>query len=306
MRAVVLAALLFVLMVSSAPANVVIGVAGDEPTVASVQRLGVPVAVHATFEAWSLDRTPEGALDIATQLGVTPMISWEPWQPNRPGDRRAGQPQYSDTTIAAGARDEYVRRFARALAVYGRPVYLRFAHEMNGKWYPWGIRPAEFRAAWRHVWRVMRREGATNVRWVWSVNLNTYENDREFARRAKSYWPGARYVDLVGSTLVRFRFQGAQGIDWSLRRLDLLHKLVPARPVWLTETKVDARERYPWLRELSCGVHRRPWIRGLVWSETRSRAQAKGASTGEMDWSLMNDTRARALLARIGRGGSCR
>ncbi|WP_434995225.1 glycoside hydrolase family 26 protein [Arthrobacter sp. Ld5] len=35
--------------------------------------------------------------------------------------------------------------------VNGVPVIVRFAHEMNGSWYPWGQQPAEYIAAFRRV-----------------------------------------------------------------------------------------------------------------------------------------------------------
>ena len=31
----------------------------------------------------------------------------------------------------------------------GANIILRFAHEMNGGWYPWGQRPLQYVAAWR-------------------------------------------------------------------------------------------------------------------------------------------------------------
>ena len=33
----------------------------------------------------------------------------------------------------------------------GVPVIVRFAHEMNGSWYPWGQQPTEYVAAFRRV-----------------------------------------------------------------------------------------------------------------------------------------------------------
>jgi beta-mannanase len=43
-----------------------------------------------------------------------------------------------------------------------KPFYLRFAHEMNGKWQPWspgvnGNTAARYVIAWRHVHHIFRR-----------------------------------------------------------------------------------------------------------------------------------------------------
>ena len=49
-----------------------------------------------------------------------------------------------------------------------------FGHEMNGTWYSWGyehVPAAVFVAAWRHIVNVFRAVGATNVTWMWTVNI---------------------------------------------------------------------------------------------------------------------------------------
>src|SRR5205807_106268 len=95
-----------------------------------------------------------------SRRGSVPEITWEPW------DSWAGvrQPRYTLASIIAGRHDAYIRRSARALRAYGKPVLLRFAQEMNGTWYPWaeranGNRPGQFATAWRHVWRIFARQG---------------------------------------------------------------------------------------------------------------------------------------------------
>src|SRR5687768_3183117 len=38
----------------------------------------------------------------------------------------------------SGSQDAIIDDFARQVRNYGRPFSRRFAHEMNGNWYPWG------------------------------------------------------------------------------------------------------------------------------------------------------------------------
>ena len=78
---------------------------------------------------------------------------------------------------------------------------IRPMHEMNGKWYPWGgpvngNSPAQFRAAWRRIHTIFRREGATNVTWVWSPNARSYPGT--YPNRIEAYYPGDAYVDWIG------------------------------------------------------------------------------------------------------------
>jgi beta-mannanase len=69
---------------------------------------------------------------------------------------------------------------------------------MNGNWYPWasgvnGNTSASFIAMWRHVHDIFAKEGASNVRWIWSPNV-----DFAGATPLESLYPGDAYVDWVG------------------------------------------------------------------------------------------------------------
>lgn len=51
----------------------------------------------------------------------------------------------------------------------GVPIMVRFAHEMNGDWYPWGMRPQLYREKFRLVANTIRSV-ATNTVMVWAPN----------------------------------------------------------------------------------------------------------------------------------------
>jgi mannan endo-1,4-beta-mannosidase len=77
-------------------------------------------------------------------------------------------------------------------------VIIGFAHEPNGRWYPWGYRhesPASFRAAWRRIVTVFRGQGADNVTWLWTVNII---DKRGGIPSPAPWWPGASYVTWIG------------------------------------------------------------------------------------------------------------
>jgi mannan endo-1,4-beta-mannosidase len=99
-------------------------------------------------------------------------------------------------TIASGAYDAWLRGYAHQVAMFGHPVVIGFAHEMNGGWYPWGYKhqpAAAFVAAWRHIVTVFRHQGANGAIWVWTVS-----HDMKYTAPLRPYWPGSRYVDWVG------------------------------------------------------------------------------------------------------------
>jgi hypothetical protein len=124
--------------------------------------------------------------------GRIPMLTWEPWETTL-------------SSIASGESDTLIRERAVGLRDLGQPLFLRFAHEMNGNWYPWdgfhnndrGKRngPAKYVAAWRHVHDLFEAEGADNVVWVWCPNRNSFPAAgwNGFQR----YYPGDAYVDWV-------------------------------------------------------------------------------------------------------------
>ncbi|HEY0949780.1 glycoside hydrolase family 26 protein [Nocardioides sp.] len=146
------------------------------------------------YVAWSTGGGfPAQEAAAVAGIGAVPVITWEPWDPAR-GVKR---PTYALSRIAGGAFDPYVRSWAQGARAYGGPVVLRFAHEMNGNWYPWAASvnkntAPSYAAAWRHVVDVFRAEGATNVSWQWSPNV-PYAGSTSLA----AVFPGDAYVDSV-------------------------------------------------------------------------------------------------------------
>ena len=136
--------------------------------------------------------------------------------------------------IAAGRADPYIERFAKDVRAFRCPIMISFAHEMNGPWFAWGPEyqsPASFRAAWRRIYLLFRREHAANAVWVWNPDVN----DRSFTSVPDPWWPGTGYVDMLaldgyywwpGNT-----FRGV--FQSSLREL---HRLAPGKPVFIAET----------------------------------------------------------------------
>ncbi len=135
-------------------------------------------------------------IESVASRGAMPMISWMPT-----GDvEGVDDPASKLSSIVRGDFDTYITSWATGLAAYGEPVYLRFAHEMNGDWYSYcagvnGNTAADFVAAWRHVHDLFVAAGATNVRWVWSPNV---ENSASTPTPMADLYPGDAYVDWVG------------------------------------------------------------------------------------------------------------
>lgn len=131
---------------------------------------------------------PFDALAAANTLnyGALYYMVWEPFG-------------VSVQSIANGASDAYITKFAHSVKAFGEPVALSFGHEMNGNWYPWGTTDstsAQFVAAWQHIHNLFASVGADNVIWVWNPNIVNPMPDVQL----QPYWPGNSYVNWVGIT----------------------------------------------------------------------------------------------------------
>jgi hypothetical protein len=261
----------------------------------------------AKFEAFSNNRTIDGFLGEAQRRGFRRvMVSWEPWRPvpTALGSFAQFQPQpgYRNGDIARGVQDAYVTRFAASLARFPGQVDLRWAHEMNGSWYPWSHGPASYRAAWRRIVRLFHRAGARNVRFVWSVNPNLYQRSAAWQRVTRRYWPGSRYVDAVGMTMIDFGGAKDYRVARFAPRLDVLRRTY-RKPIVLTEVNTDYDGRVGWLRNFRRLVERTPGIDSVFWSQLPSRGTAHLDGAGFLDWDVQRDPPAAAELRRIVRAG---
>jgi beta-mannanase len=258
---------------------------------------------HADIVMWFADWAhvanfdPRQAAAIAGR-GAVPEIAWEPWDSTRP--LGAPQPDFRLSGIIRGAHDRYIERWAREIAAYRRPVLLRFAQEMNGRWYPWsesanGNHPGQFVRAWRHVHAIFDGAGASNVRWVWSPVAGDV--------RAEQY-PGPHLVDVVGLS----GFVAGENVFGSPWRsfatmfgptLDAVHALAPDKPVALAEVAAAQAggDKAAWIAGMFQEIQRRPYIRSLVWFDVRKEA----------DWRIESSRGAErafaAGLSRVARSG---
>ncbi|MBU4590784.1 MAG: hypothetical protein KKG01_07655 [Candidatus Omnitrophica bacterium] len=119
------------------------------------------------------------------------LVTWEPWY-------AMTKEGLDYDRILSGEWDRYIKEFAEVLKNLDKVVYLRFAHEMNGNWYPWSgtkIGREKFTAIYKHVKDIFDETGASNVKWVFSVNWEDVpREDNNFML----YYPGDEYVDYVG------------------------------------------------------------------------------------------------------------
>ena len=192
--------------------------------------------------------------------------------------------------VADGTYDAYLRSYAAEVRAYGHPVVIGFAAEMNGWWDPWGYghtSPKTWVKAWRHVVSVFRRQGATNVTWVWTIDRNP--RARKVIPR---YWPGAAYVDWVGIDGYYFRTSD------TFRRIfaPVIQEVrsLTNKPILLSETgigQVAGQTRK--IPDLFAGI-RNYRLLGLVWFDV-----TRHSGLYKQNWRLEGH---RAAMAAFRRG----
>jgi hypothetical protein len=149
------------------------------------RQLGRKLKISHHYHEWNKLELREERLDLAA--GRIPLISWP----------SAAWPSGVDAAeINSGSQDAVIRGAADKLKALGKPVFLRFAFEMDQP--PPSRRyigePRPFIRAWRHVYRIMRARGATNVRFVWCAVASNFANGR-----AQRYYPGNDYVQWIAA-----------------------------------------------------------------------------------------------------------
>ena len=237
---------------------------------------GKRVSLYGDYRSFYWDPNfPTAAADAIRTHGSQMMITWEPWDP-RSGS--PSQPAYSLASIASGGYDALISRWASQIKAWGHPLWLRFAHEMNGDWYPWaekvnGNRPGDYVAAWRHVHDVFQRAGVTNVSWVWSPNVIMGSTPS-----LASLYPGDAYVDWLG----------VDGYNWGTSQswsswqsfdsvfgttLAELHRL-SARPIVIGETASSEAggNKAQWIQQFFASMAHDPGIKAFVWFNLKKEA----------------------------------
>jgi hypothetical protein len=198
-----------------------------------------------------------------------PFVTWEPfdWRAAIP----TAQPDYALRRISDGSFDPYLTRTARTLAAFDEPVLLRFAHEMNGDWYPWselanGNRPGEYIAAWRHVHGLFEKQGVDNVYWVWSPNVE-YPGSQSLV----GLYPGDDYVDVIALDGYNWGSSAASGWQTPAEvfepTLTAVRRLAPGMPLMIGETASSEHggNKAAWNLALFEWLARQPDVEALVW-----------------------------------------
>lgn len=252
-------------------------------------RIGKRFDIISFYTTWGdreEDQFPSALLRAVDEHGAVAMITWEPWTTefaiNAGRDSDALRTDLAE--ISSGRYDAYIRAWAREAVVYGKPFFLRFAHEMNNPQYPWstaaGNAAEEFIRAWRHVWSIFNDVGARNAIWVWSPK-------REAPREL---YPGGAYVDWVGTGVFNYGTRGEAWYDFEYLFENVYRAAIAYdKPVMLAElASVNSGGSRPnWFNDVWRKLPSQyPVVRAVVLYDNPVDRTLPGQ---EIDWSIVED-----------------
>lgn len=235
------------------------------------------------------------AIAAVSANGSIPMVTWEPFIAGAGID----QPDYTLAKLINGSHDAYIASVADQLVAAGNPeVSIRFAHEMNGSWYPWseqtnGNSPGEYTQAWKRVVDIFDAKGLSNVDWVWAPNV-PYDGGTDIA----GLYPGTTYVDhtaLDGFNFGTTDVYSTWRAPWDLfgSGLGALESVAPDKSIYIAETgsvkSEGANRQDVWISDMvyyldHWGDGKPIQVDGFVWFNNIKYDELDVGQTSPTDW----------------------
>lgn len=260
--------------------------------------IGTTLPLVQVYTAWGDkpdQRFPRRLATAIWDIGSVPVITWEPWLTDFESTRHPSLPlrerrdRQGMAAVARGDYDFYVDEWAADAARFGKPLFLRFAHEMNDPYrYPWGPQnntKEELIDAWRHVRDRFEQAGATNVIWTWSPHIAVPYWD--------TYYPGDAYVDWVATGVLNFGVIGVQWSQWWTFR-EIFGAKYPqlaafGKPIMIAEfgSLAVGGDRADWYRDALTNLpDRYPGVKAVVFFHTQ---RDQTVTYQVLDWSITGD-----------------
>lgn len=221
------------------------------------------------YVQWSLNNNDDNlvsSLESIWKKGAVPILSWEPMLISNGHEEII---PYQD--ILEGKFDSYIIQVADEIKNWRKPVFLRFAHEMNISRYHWGTSkeaygpesPAIYKKIYLYVWNIFNKRGVQNALWVFCPNVDSIPN--EAWNQAKDYYPGSQYVNYFGLDGYDWEENKSKSFEQIFNRLyKQLKEVNPEMPMIVFETATPLQDKESWIIETIKKA--RQWgIVGIIW-----------------------------------------
>lgn len=243
------------------------GLSAGEEVAAVADLVGERPSIVLAFSDFAT-APPTAGLDVVRSAGADPVVTWEPWK--HLGGDSYDRSAFTMASLVSGAHDDYLYRWADELAAWGQPVYLRFAHEPNGTWYPWspagGTSPETYVQAWRHVYGIFATKNVRNVRWIWAPNVIVA------GEKLVQWYPGDDVVDVIGVDGYNWG-TSIPGGEWTSPKnlfgesFAQIRRFAPDKPILVTEvgSAEQGGSKPGWIADLVDYLEGAANVSGFVW-----------------------------------------
>ncbi len=184
--------------------------------------------------------------------------------------------------IANGLHDEALRRWARDLRDYAKPVYLTILQHVDRNWVlssavaNGGI-PQDVPRAWQHVRDVFRQEKALNVAWVWSPADPIHDS---------AYAPPLAAIDVTLISLINY--PDTVWVD-PAKTLSDLAAHYPKMPLFVeVSANGQPTQKANWLRKAGAAIAVTPNVHAFLYHEGSPAPDAH--LSDHLPWSLASDS----------------
>ncbi|MCF3960755.1 glycoside hydrolase family 26 protein [Streptomyces fuscigenes] len=197
------------------------------------------------------------------------MLAWESTIWTEPHHKNYTETQLGWGRVAAGDFDKSViDPQAERIKDYGKTVFFSFDQETDFRT-PEAGTPAEFIAAYRHVYDRFKQLGVDNVIWVWTVSGYLGHKDL-----MKELYPGDDYVDWIG--MDQYNYYRCHNSDWLDFRqsqqpsYDWLRKNVSDdKPIMMSEFSTapdpeDPSRQKDWYEQIPDAAPHLPDVKAMV------------------------------------------
>ncbi|MBL1352711.1 MAG: DUF5011 domain-containing protein, partial [Zetaproteobacteria bacterium] len=198
-------------------------------------------------------------------------------------------------------------------------IWMRFGHEMNGDWYPWGsdfnqgttVRhlgntAQDYINAYRHVVDRFRAAGLGSnvVKWVFSPNVWYKDNMSQF-------YPGNAYVDMISVSGFNFGTKATSQPTLTWQTFNQIHQLTynlltglyPTKPYFIAgissaelggPTGKFGVDKAAWIDDMTVQLSQAyPKLQGVFWFDENKKA------SGEADWRIDSSTQSLGATQRM-------
>jgi hypothetical protein len=188
---------------------------------------------------------------------------------------------YTAEQISMGDCDDIATTWFTQCKDSDFPTFIRLLSEMNGFWTfsndpsnpsvnKWGGNPTAYIQAWRRLYNIAERLGATGTKqvFVWSPHAKQdYLNQSDPQKNMENYYPGHQYVDWVGASVYNDDSFAVISVYDQLTRISNLYGSI--KPLMISEGAMQEISnqpniKYEWILEWWTAINKLN-IKAAVW-----------------------------------------